>query len=165
LRSPSHLSFLVTKERERLSERARRAVALQPDVLNLFGNPPSIPFGITVSKTEVVDDDRVRPYMMCENSQTHEKRAMRHADGHVSLCSHSFAGRRLPKSVLPLLCGPLANLMRLSLAPCRRATQGGRPSGDFAAGAGEENMLCSIASGPCVATGRLRHRRAPSRNA
>jgi hypothetical protein len=46
---------------------------LQQDVLNLFGNPPPIAFAITVSKTEVVDDDRVRGCMMCENSQTHEK--------------------------------------------------------------------------------------------
>ena len=58
----------------------RSALALQPDVLRLFGNPPPIPPGIPVSKTEVVDDGRIRGYVMCENSQTHKK-TLRHAGG------------------------------------------------------------------------------------
>jgi len=60
---------------------------LQPDVLRLFGNPPPMP-GIPLSKAEVVDDDRIRGYAMCENSQTHKKRCIMPA-GQVRLCSLS----------------------------------------------------------------------------
>jgi hypothetical protein len=92
---------------------ARGALALQPDVLRLFGNPPPIPPGIPVSKTEVVDDDRIRGYVMCENSQTHKK-ALRHAGGAgASLLTLLRAAGRPLKSALPLLCGLLTNLLRL----------------------------------------------------